>query len=106
MRAGHLEEAEQLLRSALEADKHNALCGNLLALCLFRQGRYVEAFAYWDKYGWSISRDYLIEITIAFEQFLMQSPAAPEVGLDAAASEPEVAAHRRRLSFLRRHFRL
>lgn len=105
LRQDRLEQAEEVLRAVMRADRRNRLAANLLALCLFCQGRHAEAFALWGRHGWSHSHAFLIEITIAFEQFLLQAPGPREIEEDAL---PEVfrTGNKRPLSILGRQMRL
>jgi len=76
LQQNQLAPAEALLQRALGADHKNVIAGNLLALCAFRQGRHGEAMSHWERFGWFHGADYLIEVTIAFEQFLLSVPPA------------------------------
>ncbi|MCX7011262.1 MAG: tetratricopeptide repeat protein [Candidatus Sumerlaeota bacterium] len=76
-----LAEAEEALRRCLEKGHQNQVASNLLALCLFRQGRHREAFAEWNRVGWSHNAEFLIDFTIAFERYLLETPepGAPDL---------------------------
>lgn len=101
LRQDRLQEAEQALVRAVSGDEHNPLAKNLLALCLFRQGLHRNAFGHWQEAGWSHTRSYLVEITIAFEQFLLQAPSPPSPPPDNL-QEVFRPQHQRGFSFIRR----
>ncbi|OPZ22679.1 MAG: tetratricopeptide repeat protein [candidate division BRC1 bacterium ADurb.BinA364] len=74
LRHDDMEKAEEAIRRCLRQEPKNLVASNSLALCLFRQGRHREAFAIWNQAGWSGDVHFLVEFTIVFERFLLESP--------------------------------